>query len=514
MLRAMLGSPAVRRAALAPRAFSAAAAKSAYFPETGPTKDPLAEPRFLEMVKMNFDYAVKYTNVDPGLLEIIKACNSLLRVNFPLRRDDGSVEVIRGYRAQHSHHRLPCKGGIRYADEVDLQEVEALASLMTYKCAAVDVPFGGAKGGVSINPKNYSVHELELITRRYTMELKKFGFIGPGIDVPAPDVGTGPREMSWVKDTYTSLFGMDDINSAACVTGKPLSQGGIAGRTEATGLGLYYATRDFLSNAAFCAQYRLTPGIKGKTVILQGFGNVGFYAAKFFAQHGAKVIGVVEYNGAVFNPAGLDVEALKAHQTASGSLLGFSGATRSLPAESALSGMEEECDILVPAALEKQITRENAGRIKAKLVSEGANGPTTPFAEEILASKGVPVLPDMLCNAGGVTVSYFEWVKNLSHIRMGRLTRKWEERSKRLMLEQVQAAQDGKVTLDAKQVAELVGGPSERDMVYSGLEDTMSVAVQETLATMAKHRVSPRVAAMVNAVNKIAMTYKDAGITL
>jgi len=259
---------------------------------------------------------------------------------------------------------------------------------MTYKCAVVDVPFGGAKGGVSIDPKKYSVHELEVITRRYTMELHKYGMIGPARDVPAPDVGTGPREMAWIKDTYVSLFGGDDIAATGCVTGKPISQGGIAGRTEATGLGLYFATREFLADAAFARAAGLSPGLRGKTVVVQGFGNVGFYAAKFLAElGGAKIVGVVEYNSAVFNAAGLDVAALKAHQSATGSLAGFAGADRELPAARALEGLEEACDILVPAALERQITRANAARIKAKVISEGANGPVTPGAEAILAGK-------------------------------------------------------------------------------------------------------------------------------
>jgi glutamate dehydrogenase (NAD(P)+) len=345
------------------------------------------EPRFLEMVKMNFDTAAKYVAVPADVMEVIKACNSLVRVNFPLRRDNGQVEVIRGYRAQHSHHRMPCKGGIRYSEEVDLQEVEALASLMTLKCAVVDVPFGGAKGGIAINPRNYSVHELEVITRRYTMELYKYGMIGPAKDVPAPDVGTGAREMAWIKDTYCSLFGGDDIAAVGCVTGKPLSQGGIAGRTEATGLGLYYAARDFLCNEEFAARHKLRVGTKDKTVIVQGFGNVGFYATKFLSQMGgARITGVIEYNSAVFNPAGLDVEALKAWQTAKGTLLGFPGASKELPADQALLGLEEPCDLLVPAALEKQIHKGNASRIKARVIVEGANGPVTPFAEDILAS--------------------------------------------------------------------------------------------------------------------------------
>ena len=342
----------------------------------------------MEMVKLNFDIACKHTAVKQDVLEVIKACDSLVRVNFPLRRDDGTIEVIRGYRAQHSHHRLPCKGGIRYSDEVDLQEVEALASLMTFKCSVVDVPFGGAKGGIAIDPKKYSVHELEVITRRYTMELWRYGMIGPAKDVPAPDMGTGPREMAWIKDTYTTLFAGNDIAAVGCVTGKPLSQGGINGRTEATGLGLYYTTKEFLDNAAFCSKHGMEKGIRGKTVVVQGFGNVGFYAAKFLSEMGgARVVGVIEYNGAVFNPAGLNIEDLKRHHAAKGTLLGFKGATSELGASRALEGLEKQCDILVPAALEKQITKHNAHSIKARLIVEGANGPTTPFAEEILIKK-------------------------------------------------------------------------------------------------------------------------------
>jgi glutamate dehydrogenase (NAD(P)+) len=383
---------------------------------------------------------------------------------------------------------------------------------MTYKCAIVDVPYGGAKGGISINPKKYSLHELELLTRRYTMELKKYGFIGPGVDVPAPDVGTGAREMSWIKDTYQMLYGMDDISAPACVTGKPLSQGGIAGRTEATGLGLYYATRDFLNNEDFCKKHNITPGIAGKKVIVQGFGNVGYWAAKFFEQHGATVIGVIEYNGSVYAPTkGINVDALKEHQAAKGSLLGFPGSEKDFSPADSMQVLEQECDILVPAALEKQITMHNADRIKAKLISEGANGPTTPFAEEILEKKGIVVLPDMLMNAGGVTVSYFEWLKNLQHVRFGRMTRKWEERGKMIMLEQLEKA--GHKT-DPKDIRAIIKGPSEKDIVYSGLEDTMAQAVQETLTTATKYGVNYRLAGFINSIKKIETTYRDAGLTL
>ena len=342
------------------------------------------------------------------------------------------------------------------------------------------------------------------------MELKKYGFIGPGVDVPAPDVGTGAREMSWIKDTYTMLCG-NEISAAACVTGKPISQGGIAGRTEATGLGLFYAARDFLESESFCKRHGVAPGVKGKSVIVQGFGNVGYYSAKFFAQAGARVTGIVEYNGAVHNPAGLDVDALKEYQKKNGSLLGFPGATSQAPAATAQSFLEKECDILVPAALEKQITRANADRIRAKVIVEGANGPTTPFAEEILGRKGVVVLPDFLCNAGGVTVSYFEFLKNLQHVRFGRMTRKWEERSKNIIADQLAAA-GAKLSPAERKL--LVAGPTEKDLVYSGLEDTMSQAVAETIATAEKHGVTYRIAGFVNALNKIESTYKDAGITM
>ena len=307
------------------------------------------------------------------------------------------------------------------------------------------------------------------------------------------------------------LYGQDDVSASACVTGKPLSQGGIQGRTEATGLGLYYATNQFLQNDAFCAQYKLSKGIAGKTVIVQGFGNVGYYAAKFFAENGAKVIGAIEYNGAVYNENGLDIEALKAHHLQAKTLLGFAGARSELPAERAESLIEEKCDILVPAALEQAITKANAPRIQARIIAEGANGPTTPRGEAILVAKGAVVLPDMLMNAGGVTVSYFEWLKNLQHVRFGRMTRKWEERSKMIMLHQLKAV-GAKVSDDEIKV--LMQGPSERDIVYSGLEDTMATAVGETLATMAKLKVQPRTAAFVNALKKIEATYKDAGFTL
>jgi len=489
------------------RSMSSAATPTGFGPASGD-----AEPRFLEMVKLNFDKARAVARVDKDMFEIIKSCNSMLRVNFPLRRDNGSIEIISGYRAQHKHHRLPVKGGIRYAEEVDLQEVEALASLMTYKCAVVDVPYGGAKGGVRINPKKYSAHEIELVTRRYTAELYKYGFIGPGVDVPAPDMNTGPREMAWIKDTYTMLYGMTDISAAACVTGKPLSQGGIAGRTEATGLGVFYTVKYFLADPTVQKLTGLSGDIKGKTVVVQGFGNVGSYACKFFYEAGAKVLAVVEYDCTVTNPAGLDIPALTAYKAANGTIKGFPGATETLTGDQIKKGLEIQCDILVPAALEKQITKDNAANVKAKVIAEGANGPVTPFAEDILAKKGTLVIPDILCNAGGVTVSYFEWLKNLQHVRFGRMTKKWEERQKEFILRQFESIGTLKITDEDRKL--FTAGPTEKDIVFSGLEDTMKSSTDQIVKVAHERNCSYRVAAFVIAIEKIATVYKDAGLTM
>jgi len=470
------------------------------------------EPRFLEMVKMNFDKAAGMVQTpDPGLLEVIKGCNSVLRVSFPVKRDNGKIEVITAYRAQHSHHRVPTKGGIRYASVVDLQEVEALASLMTYKCALVDVPFGGAKGGVRIDPSKYSVGELERITRRFTMELAKYGFIGPALDVPAPDVATGPREMSWIKDTYATLFGIHDINSAGVVTGKPLSQGGIMGRTEATGLGVYYGIREFCSRPEIMAKVGLSTGLEGKTVIIQGFGNVGYYSAKFLREMGkSKVICIMEHDGAVFNENGLDIEALEAHRRATKSIRGFKGATKEY--ERGDEPMFNKCDILIPAALEQTVNKSNASKIKARIIAEGANGPTTPAGEAILEANGAFCIPDMLLNAGGVTVSYFEWLKNLNHVRFGRLTKRWEERSKKLIIKELEDRT--KTKLSAEAYEQIVSGPSELDIVRSGLEETMIRACDEVIRTAQRLNVNYRLAGFVNAISKIEVTYRDAGITV
>jgi glutamate dehydrogenase (NAD(P)+) len=463
---------------------------------------------FFEQVNRNFDKAAALTAHHPDLLTLIKNCNSVYHFTFPLQRADGTIEVIHAWRAEHSHHKLPTKGGIRYSLSVNEDEVVALAALMTYKCAVVDVPFGGAKGGIAIDSKKYSPQELERITRRYTFELVKKNFIGPGTDVPAPDFGTGPREMAWIVDTYVALA-PDKLEGPACVTGKPIAQGGIRGRSEATGRGVAIATREACDVAEDMKPLGLSRGVAGKRVVVQGLGNVGYHAALFLEQAGAVLVGVVEYEGAIHNPKGLELAKLWAHRQETGSMHGLPGAI-SLPSREA--GLEIDCDILVPAALENQITRENAGRIKAKLVVEGANGPITSEASEMLAERGVLVLPDHFVNAGGVLVSYFEWLKNLRHVRLGRMEKRFEEGAFRRILSAIEGATTKRFA--DSEVADLTHGADEADLVNSGLEDTFVTAYHRLREIRNQHRdkADLRTAAFVDAIDKIALCYGDLGI--
>lgn len=471
---------------------------------------PLVAPQqhysFFQGVERNFDKAAALTRFEPGILEQIKACNSVYRMKFPVRIGD-KIEVIEAYRVQHSHHKLPCKGGIRYSMDVNQDEVMALAALMTYKCAIVNVPFGGAKGGIRINPKNYSVYELEKITRRYTSELVKKNFIGAGIDVPAPDYGTGAREMSWIADTYASL-NPGDINSLGCVTGKPISQGGVRGRTEATGLGVFYGIRELCNIPEDMKRVGLSTGIEGKRVIVQGLGNVGYHAAKYFYEAGAIIVGIAEYEGGIYNKDGLALEEVVAHRKATGSILNFLGATNMTNSSETL---EMDCDILIPAALENVINETNAARIKAKIIGEAANGPLTPEADEILNAKGVIIVPDMYLNAGGVTVSYFEWLKNLSHVRFGRMDKRFSENQNASIIKTVESL-TGKSVTDIERT-QLMHGPDEVDLVYSGLEDTMIGSYHEIRESLTSLGIQDmRTAAFVVSINKVGVAYEELGI--
>jgi glutamate dehydrogenase (NAD(P)+) len=462
---------------------------------------------FFGAVEKSFENAAKFTNWDPGILEQIKQCNSVYRMHFPVKIGD-KIEVIKAYRVQHSHHKTPCKGGIRFSTAVNLDEVMALAALMTFKCAIVNVPFGGAKGGISIDPKKYSVYELEKITRRYTAELIKKNFIGPGTDVPAPDYGTGEREMAWILDTYTSMR-PGEIDAAGCVTGKPVTQGGVRGRREATGLGVFYGLREVCRMKDVMDKLGLQTGIEGKTVVVQGLGNVGYHAAKYFREGGAKVIALAEYEGAIMNPNGLNEDEVFQHRKKTGSILNFPGATNITNSSEAL---ELECDILIPAALENVINGENAPRVKAKIVGEAANGPLTPEADEVFAKKGTLVVPDMYLNAGGVTVSYFEWLKNLSHVRYGRMEKRFTENLNTHILGQIESLTGKQVANNEREL--IMHGPDEVDLVYSGLEETMITATREIMDQWKKTPEIPdmRSAAYVVAINKVATSYVELGI--
>jgi glutamate dehydrogenase (NAD(P)+) len=461
---------------------------------------------FLEQVDESFEKAAVHTDCPRGLLDQIKYCNSVYNVTFPLRHDDDSIEVIEAWRVEHSHHRLPVKGGIRYADSVTGDEVKALAALMTYKCAIVDVPFGGAKGGVRINRNNYSQGALERVTRRYTYELVKKNLIGPAADVPAPDYGTGPQEMAWIYDTYRALV-EDTLDAGACVTGKPLSLDGVQGRVEATGRGVYFGIREACRMADDMKEIGLTPGIDGKTVVVQGLGNVGYHAAKFLQEAGARIVGLAEFEGAIYDPNGVDVDRVIAHRQKCGSILNYDGATNITPTTAAL---ELECDILVPAALENQITKHNVDRIKAKIIAEAANGPVTARAGERLLDRGVMILPDTYLNAGGVTVSYFEWLKNLSHVRFGRMQKRFDQLTHNTMLKAVENL-TGR-SFEAEIFNFIDTGGNEGDLVNSGLEETMIQAFHDVREIAKRKEVDYRTAAFVCAIEKIAVAYEELGI--
>ncbi|MBK9256298.1 MAG: Glu/Leu/Phe/Val dehydrogenase [Saprospiraceae bacterium] len=464
--------------------------------------------RFFESVQRNFDRAAAHTSIHPGLLAQIKVCNAIYQMNFPVRIGDG-FQVIEAYRVQHSHHRLPTKGGIRFSHLVDQDEVMALAALMTYKCAIVDVPFGGAKGGVKVSPRAYTAEELERITRRYTVELIRKNFIGPSLDVPAPDYGTGEREMAWIYDTYQTFKG-GEIDAAGCVTGKPVNQSGISGRTEATGRGVFYGLREAFNDEKLLAKIGCSKGIAGKTMVIQGMGNVGSYAGMISQKEGGvKIIGLSEIEGTIVNPNGIDMETALAYRKEHGTILGLPGSV-TLPERA--DWVSIECDILLPSALESVITIENAHLVRAKVIGEAANGPVTANAEEVLLKNGVVIIPDMYINAGGVTVSYFEWLKNLSHMRFGRMDKRFNQNTYGNIVTMVEKL-TGK-TIGEKEKSLLTKGADEIDLVRSGLEETM-VNSYNTIAEIYHSNpniVSMRDAAFVCALNKVANDYMTLGV--
>ena len=468
----------------------------------------IQEPTFRESVNLMVDRAISAIDLDPGTAVAVKSCNAVLQVQFPVKIR-GKIEVFTGWRAVHSTHRLPAKGGIRYAPYADQDEVEALAALMTFKCAIVDVPFGGSKGALLIDPSLYERDELEKITRRFTLELVRKGFLSPSTNVPAPDIGTGQREMAWIADTYKHLY-PDDINYVACVTGKPVQHGGIAGRVEATGRGVQYGIQEFFRHPDDVKSANMMGSIEGKRIIIQGLGNVGYHAAKFLSEEdGAKITAVLERDGALINDDGINIEDLYQHINEHGTIKNFPGAALE---EDGIRVLEKECDILIPAALESQITLENADRINAKLIVEAANGPITYGADEILNKKGVVIIPDAYANAGGVTVSYFEWIRNISHMRFGRMSRRHSEQQGSHMTDVLETMTGEK--LSDQHRSKLTRGADELDLVRSGLDDTMRTSYQQIRETMlSMDNVNDlRTATYVVAVNKIARSYLDVGV--
>ena len=474
---------------------------------------PAAEPGFRESVNAMFEKAAALTDISPGLIDKIRICNSTYTVRFGVRLR-GEIQTFTGYRSVHSEHMEPVKGGIRYATSVNQNEVEALAALMTYKCALVETPFGGSKGGLCIDPRDWEADELEKITRRFAYELIKRDLINPAQNVPAPDMGTGAREMAWIVDQYQRM-NTTDINGRACVTGKPLNSGGIAGRVEATGRGVQYALREFFRHPKDVARTGLTGGLRGKRVVVQGLGNVGYHAAKFLQEEdGCIIVGIGERDGAITNPDGLDVEQVAAHLRGHGGVQGAPGGTFDANGAAVL---EVDCDILVPAALEGTVNLGNAERIRAPLIIEAANGPLTAGADDVLQKKGCVIIPDMYANAGGVTVSYFEWVKNLSHIRFGRMQRRAEEARHQTLvdeLERLSENPDVKWRLSDGFKESYLRGAGELELVRSGLDDTMRSAYQSISKVWNERDDVPdlRTAAFLVSIDRVAKSYAAKGL--
>ena len=471
------------------------------------------EPSFRESVDLMFNRAVGLLDLPPGLEEKIRVCNATYTVRFGVRLR-GEIKTFTGYRSVHSEHMEPVKGGIRYATSVNQDEVEALAALMTYKCALVEAPFGGSKGGLCIDPREWDEYELEQITRRFAYELAKRDLIHPSQNVPAPDMGTGEREMAWMADQYARM-NTTDINARACVTGKPLNAGGIAGRVEATGRGVQYALQEFFRDVRDIEKAGLSGSLDGKAVIVQGLGNVGYHAAKFLTEEdGCKVTGIIERDGALVNPEGLNIDDVRNWIIKHDGVKGFPDATYT---ENGAAVLEEPCDILIPAAMEGVINLSNAERIQAPLIIEAANGPVTAGADKILREKGCVIIPDMYANAGGVTVSYFEWVKNLSHIRFGRMQRRQEESRHQLVvdqLEELSASMGNSWNLDGSFKEKYLKGAGELELVRSGLDDTMRIAYQSMRDIWhGRDDVQDlRMAAYLVSIGKVADSYRAKGL--
>jgi glutamate dehydrogenase (NAD(P)+) len=463
------------------------------------------EQGFMHNVKRMFDFAIARMDIPPGIAELLSESRSVYQVRFQAKVN-GEYRVFKGWRATHSEHRLPAKGGIRFAPEVNQDEVEALAALMTFKCAVVNVPFGGSKGGLCLDPRAYSREDLDGITRRFAMELEKKGYLSPALNVPAPDMGTGPREMALMADVYRNLH-PDNIDASACITGKPPEAGGIVGRTEATGRGVQYAMQEFFRHPEDISAANLTPGLAGKRVVVQGLGNVGYHAAKFLQEEDdCLILGIIERDGGLWNEKGLNVENVSSYLREHG---GVKGCPEGEYVADGNSLLEADCDILVPAALESQIHSGNVEKIQANLIVEAANGPVTADADEVLRQRGKIIIPDMYANAGGVTVSYFEWTKNLAHMRFGKMGRRFMQSRADSAIDMLEQALGDKFPENMRQAFQKEA--DELNLVRSGLEDTMCEAYQEIRQIWHSREDVPdlRTAAYILAIGRVAHYYTE-----
>ena len=452
--------------------------------------------------------ALKYSELSDDLAKKIITCNSTYTVRFGVRLR-GQIYTFEGWRSVHSEHMEPTKGGIRFDMDTHAEEVEALAALMSYKCAIINVPYGGSKGGLKIDPTQWERIELEKITRRFAQELIKRDLISPSMNVPAPDIGTSSKEMAWIADEYRKIHPAD-INGSACVTGKPPSKNGLVGREEATGRGVQYIIREFFRNPDLLKLIKLDNDLSTKSFILQGLGNVGYHLSKFLTEDdGVKLIGISEFNGGIYNEDGINVEHAKKYLTKHNSFENYPKAT--FIKDSSLL-LKRKCDILIPAARENVITEKNAEDISARLIVEAANGPISYKGNQILNRKKIFVIPDILANGGGVAVSYFEWVKNLRHIRFGRLEKRRNQIQLNNLIEAIESM-TGK-TMPAKYKSNFHNGIEEIDLIRSGLDDMMIDGFQNVKKEFLKTDKIPdfRTAAFKAAIEKIALSYDFIGL--
>lgn len=473
------------------------------------TIDTLQDGTFLENTRHYYDQACDSME-DKSFLAAIREPRVCMEFTFPLEKDNGELEIITAYRVQHSHHVIPTKGGTRYADHINMEETKALATLMTFKLSVHGIPFGGSKGGVKINPAKYTRQELDRITRRYTVEMMKRNSIGAGVDVPGPDLGTNSRTMNLMKDTVQTFYGKGDLFTSACCTGKTINQGGIDGRVESTGLGVYYGIREALKNKQLCKKAGLELGVAGKKIVVQGFGNVGYYSSKFLCEQDAKLIGISEWNSSAYNEDGIDPDDLLEYKKAFGTLKGYKKAeTWSHTERDPYEVMYQPCDILIPAAVETSINKSNVDKLKCKMIAEAANGPTTHYANQYIQNEtNICVLPDLVLNAGGVTVSYFEWLKNIEHKELGLINKKWDS-NVQLHLYKISSGD----RFDPN-VAKLLAGASEKNLVYSGLDSIMSRTMKEVIDDSIENNTTIRVSAYKQAIKKIQTVYYEVGISL